>query len=496
MKRILSFFLCAVCLCSFASSAAIVTKDTPQIGSSTAATVTVPMGEAVSSEIILAHDSVSHEESCDALLAAAQQRGELAAAINGGSFNASYNREVLAGYGAVAHSYAALVRDGVLVNRGKEQSAVFLGFTEDGTALIDEVGVTLYALFDGRELPTQGVNSYIPEPDTVLLFTPEAGYDLPVPANAKAAKITNGTVVRFLTSGTMTCEPDTYYLVCGKNLYDRLPSLGESVSFRTAFDKPEWADVVTAVSSYPWLLRDGADALEENVRLGYYSDIHSVSDAIAGRSFAAILENGNLMLGVCTASPRQLIQYLLSCHAKDAVLLDGGASSMLYSGGQTLRAASRGLNHILCLYTTEGAEAGPHTAVPTRQQLLIDGKERSAEIYNIDGSNYFKLRDLAGLLLGTGSQFSVDYDETRNTVVIRTRAPYGETESDPRSQSRASLSAVPSTQHVEIDGKPVSLSAYNIGGANYFKLRELGAVLNFDVGYNASTDTILVHSRT
>ena len=36
------------------------------------------------------------------------------------------------------------------------------------------------------------------------------------------------------------------------------------------------------------------------------------------------------------------------------------------------------------------------------QKLSVDGKAVDCERYNIDGSNYFKLRDLAFLLNGTG----------------------------------------------------------------------------------------------
>ena len=44
------------------------------------------------------------------------------------------------------------------------------------------------------------------------------------------------------------------------------------------------------------------------------------------------------------------------------------------------------------------------------QKLTVDGEKISCEKYNIDGSNYFKLRDLAYLLNGTGSQFSVGWN--------------------------------------------------------------------------------------
>ena len=46
-----------------------------------------------------------------------------------------------------------------------------------------------------------------------------------------------------------------------------------------------------------------------------------------------------------------------------------------------------------------------------------------------------------------------------------------------------------------IDGAPVSLTAYNIGGNNFFSLRELAAYLGYGVGYNAETNTAVIESR-
>jgi hypothetical protein len=36
---------------------------------------------------------------------------------------------------------------------------------------------------------------------------------------------------------------------------------------------------------------------------------------------------------------------------------------------------------------------------------------------------------------------------------------------------------------VYLDGVPVSLTVYNIGGSNYFKLRDIGQALDFEVDW-------------
>ena len=137
----------------------------------------------------------------------------------------------------------------------------------------------------------------------------------------------------------------------------------------------------------------------------------------------------------------------------------------------------------------------PLEVVPTRQNLTVDGVAKNAEIYNINGANYFKLRDMAMLMNGTGSRFSVEFDGARNTVVIETGKAYTAIGGELAAGRDNSASTVVSPQSVEINGEKVELAAYNIGGANFFKLRDLGAALNFDVDYDEATATMLVTSR-
>jgi len=482
MKRLIALVLCAACLCASAASAA---TAAPSIGGKAAHTVTVEMGAGVSADVVFAQGSVSKDQSAAELLRAAAARSNLLAACSGGTFNVS-GAAKLDGYGNVPCCYASVVKNGALVNGGGE--GVYLGFTADGRALIDVTEATLRVGFSGREIAVDGVNKYYPDKaDAALLFTPEAGCDLPVPASAKAAKIVNGRVSAVLSSGKMACAPGTYYFVCGKDRLSQLPAVGASVSFATAFSDSAWSGVTTAVSCGPWLLHNGNAAPAESP-YSYLSGTVS-PDAVGSRTFAAVLSDGSLMLGTCTASARQLVVYLLSLHARDAMLLDGGASSLLSASGSVLTSTDRRLNHILCVYG-----AAPK-AVLTEQKLTVNGAAKQAEIYNIDGSNYFKLRDVAALLTGTPSQFSVGYDSARNTVTVRTGSAYTPQAGDLQTGTDRSETAVVSAQRVEINGRAADLTAYNIGGNNFFKLRELGAALNFTVGYEEATRTITIHSR-
>ena len=62
-------------------------------------------------------------------------------------------------------------------------------------------------------------------------------------------------------------------------------------------------------------------------------------------------------------------------------------------------------------------------ASPSTHHVTVDGVPVSVEAYNIDGNNYFQLRDLARLV-----GFSVTWDNATRTVEIDTDADYSELE--------------------------------------------------------------------
>lgn len=135
-------------------------------------------------------------------------------------------------------------------------------------------------------------------------------------------------------------------------------------------------------------------------------------------------------------------------------------------------------------------------AVLSPQKLTVDGVGVDCEKYNIDGSNYFKLRDLAYVLNGTSSQFGVGYDEATSTVSITTGADYTPVGTELVTGVDNSSTAQSSGQAILIDGvRHGDLTVYNIGGNNFFQLRELGDALGFDVDYDTATNTAIVRSR-
>jgi lysophospholipase L1-like esterase len=143
---------------------------------------------------------------------------------------------------------------------------------------------------------------------------------------------------------------------------------------------------------------------------------------------------------------------------------------------------------------TPSPEATQHTVTFSDQAVTVNGVTKAFEVYNIDGSNYFKLRDLAFVLSGTGSQFSVDFDSAKQAISCTTGAAYQPNGTELDIGTDKSGTAVQSTQSLYINGKEASLTAFNIGGSNFFKLRELGTALNFAVMYDEATRTMQIKS--
>lgn len=477
MKRLLTLVLCAACLCTSAFAAS---TGTAKVGGSTAKTVAIDAGEIASADVFFGQGSVNKDQTAADIVKTAAGQGKLLAAVNGGFFNAYYKAgDTIDDPAKAARCYANVVRDGMAVNGcGGDQSAVYLGFTKDGKPLIDEVDITLYVSYSGKTVPTWGVNSYYPESNATLLFTPEAGYDLPLYAGAKAAKIVNGKVTEIMSSGTMVCAPDTYYFVCGGDLLHHIPSVGTPVSFVTEFSKDAWKNVTTAVSCGPWLLHNGQNVFAQNSKYGYLASQKVSEDSVAQRTFAAITASGGLLLGTCSASPRQVTQYLQSIGATDAMLLDGGASSMLYANGTTLTAAGRKLNNVIAIYGA-AEEAAP--AATPKLSVTVGGSPVEWLVGNepfidANGRTMVPLR-----AVGNALGLTVDWDGSAREASFTDGS---KTIYFPIDKSTARTG----------DGKtiPMDTTAVIVNNSTYAPVRYLAEFFGRTVDWDGSTRTVII----
>ena len=165
-----------------------------------------------------------------------------------------------------------------------------------------------------------------------------------------------------------------------------------------------------------------------------------------------------------------------------------GAGTYRFSTSQSAQTASRTLGTV----TPESIPASG-TALMRRQTVDLDGRSVTLQTYALTGSNggetnYVRLRDIASLLSGTAAQFGVDWN---GSVVIEPDAAYtpdGTELNAPFSGDRRYQRADAKTV---IYGESVPFTAILLtdeqgGGYTYYKLRDLGRVLNFNVGWTAA----------
>ena len=135
------------------------------------------------------------------------------------------------------------------------------------------------------------------------------------------------------------------------------------------------------------------------------------------------------------------------------------------------------------------------SVVPSPQKLLVNNQDVKCEIYNIDGYNYFKLRDIAYMLNNTPGQFGIEWNSEAQTISVTTGSAYTPVGGELETGTDKSKSAVVSSQKLIIDGELIEgLSVYNIGGNNFFKLKDIGNALGFEVDYDEDTNTMIINS--
>ena len=150
-------------------------------------------------------------------------------------------------------------------------------------------------------------------------------------------------------------------------------------------------------------------------------------------------------------------------------------------------------------FFTGGSAYGAETTIAQGNNtvLLLDGVAREVYPYNIDGNNYFKLRDLAALLAETNQAFSVQWQEEKGAIQLNTQEAYVVGESDLQFpvgmlQTEAEIS----TAKIYCNDNEVQAKAYTINGNNYFKLRDLGDAIGFLVGWDETQQLITITTTT
>ncbi len=141
------------------------------------------------------------------------------------------------------------------------------------------------------------------------------------------------------------------------------------------------------------------------------------------------------------------------------------------------------------VFATESAEG-------TRLQLPVDGETMQCIAYRINGNYYLKLRDVAAALKDSGKCFDVQWNQEKKAIELvtgRAYQPVGTELSAGDVQTEKTATRI--TAPILLDGAQLSLSAYQIDGNTYFKLRELGEALSFAVTWDEESKTAGISTK-
>lgn len=139
--------------------------------------------------------------------------------------------------------------------------------------------------------------------------------------------------------------------------------------------------------------------------------------------------------------------------------------------------------------------ASTGTAYISIQSVRVDNRTIQFQMFalrdaNGGTTNYIKLRDVAYVLKDTPAKFSVDYDNATGMISLTTGRDYTIAGMELMSPFDSDQPYRNGSGTVMVNGKPVHLDAIVLtdkqgGGYTYFKLRDLGDALGFQVDWSA-----------
>ncbi|WP_161488005.1 WG repeat-containing protein [Paenibacillus glacialis] len=119
---------------------------------------------------------------------------------------------------------------------------------------------------------------------------------------------------------------------------------------------------------------------------------------------------------------------------------------------------------------------------PATFRLMVDGEKENVQVFEIDGSTYMKLRDLAMVLNNTNKSFELDYNHESGMIYLTTQSRYTPVSGElAMTLLDKQTSATESDIALEINGDYLTMDAYTIQGNNYFRLSAIAQALNVGI---------------
>ncbi len=135
------------------------------------------------------------------------------------------------------------------------------------------------------------------------------------------------------------------------------------------------------------------------------------------------------------------------------------------------------------------------SAVRSSANMVVDGKTVVLDGYSVNDSNYFKIRDIAMLIRNTGARFNVEWNSDLEAIEIMTGEPYVVIGGELSGEIEQDMDVVENSTPIYVDGVQRAITAYNINGSSYFKIRDVADAVGFEILWDGDTQTISIETE-
>lgn len=136
-------------------------------------------------------------------------------------------------------------------------------------------------------------------------------------------------------------------------------------------------------------------------------------------------------------------------------------------------------------------------ATLSTSNVAVDGFQVWPEGYCINQENYYKLRDIAYMLIGKGTAFDVVWDDQYQCVSMITGRNYTIAGGEMQVSGSAQITKlVPAYSEVRLNGQLVQMTGYNINNNNYYRIRDVAPLIGFGIDWDSATSTVVIDSKT
>lgn len=134
-------------------------------------------------------------------------------------------------------------------------------------------------------------------------------------------------------------------------------------------------------------------------------------------------------------------------------------------------------------------------AIATTADILVNGNKVGIGAYNIDGSNYVSIRDLAYVLDGSRASFDVGWDAATKSIALTSGQAYTPNGSELAENSGGKVSAWSIVTPVLLNGEEKMLDGYTVGNVSYFSLKDMSEALDFSMGWFNELRYIVINTE-